>query len=735
MTHNLRVKMALLCGCALGTLGAAQPAWSAEATSAATTVGEVVVTAQRRAENLEDVPASISVVSGADIAKAGINSTQDLSRASPSVNIQFYGSFMQPAVRGVSSTGANVGDNSNVALYIDGVYQPMQQASLIDLPDVEQIEVLKGPQGALYGQNATGGAILVNSFAPSFTPTGKLSASYGNYDAVDLRGYVSGPITDYLAASLSGGYDNHKGFRKQVVTGQRDKGLDSETIRGKLLFKPADWAKATLTAYYTRRADSASYATFAINNNTFGKLFFPNLPAVTRADQYGTDPRVNSDTKEYGGSLRGEFTTDLGTLTALTGVTRTSNTYFYDADNSPANVFDGFQPHNTSRYFTQEVTFASRDFGPFSFLAGAFYLNGNEVAGSNTEPVTTGFHNPVTLMPAPPAPLPPSLTTVNKLDKEILAAYGELTWHASDKLTVTAGGRYSSETQHAFVSKFPGVADRTLVVERPGGGVTFNSFTPRVTVRYELAPQTNVYFSFNKGFKSGVINTAAITSPPVNPEKITAYEVGFKGRLMPTLSFSAAAFYYDYKDMQFVTFQPLSMLYLDQNAASSHIKGADFDVTWAATEQFTLTGSLALLHARFVKFPAAQVFVPTGFGDTAVTRDVSGQKMPRSPSASGSIAADYHVDTDMGRFGAHGSFYYNSGFGFSVSNRLYQDSYSTVNGEVSFAPAAVNGLRLVLWGKNLGNKAYLMSVLDDQLTDAGAYAEPRTFGVRAEYAF
>ena len=146
-------------------------------------------------------------------------------------------------------------------------------------------------------------------------------------------------------------------------------------------------------------------------------------------------------------------------------------------------------------------------------------------------------------------------------------------------------------------------------------------------------------------------------------------------------------------------------------------------------------GSLALLHARFVKFPAAQVFVPTGFGDTAVTRDVSGQKMPRSPSASGSIAADYHVDTDMGRFGAHGSFYYNSGFGFSVSNRLYQDSYSTVNGEVSFAPAAVNGLRLVLWGKNLGNKAYLMSVLDDQLTDAGAYAEPRTFGVRAEYAF
>lgn len=279
---NIAIRHGLLFGCAIGALGAAQSARCADASNAnpqaagqanAQTVQEIVVTAERREERLRDVPMSITAVTRDAIVKAGINNTEDLSRATPDINIQFYGSFLQPAIRGVSSTGAAVGDNSNVALYVDGVYQAVQQATLIDLPDISQIEVLKGPQGVLYGQNATGGAILVTSFSPSFTPTGRFSASYGNYDAVDLRGYASGPINDYLAASISGGYDEHEGFRTQVITGKRDRGLDSKIIRAKVLFKPTDRARITLTAYYSDRSDSATYATFPINDNTIGNLF------------------------------------------------------------------------------------------------------------------------------------------------------------------------------------------------------------------------------------------------------------------------------------------------------------------------------------------------------------------------------------------------------------------------------------------------------------------------------
>jgi iron complex outermembrane receptor protein len=465
---------------------------------------------------------------------------------------------------------------------------------------------------------------------------------------------------------------------------------------------------------------------------------------TANSNQYSTDPRTYSDTKEFGGSVRGEFTFDAGELTTISAVTDSSNTYFYDGDSSPANIFDGYQPHNTGDYFTQELDFVSRNFGPVSVSVGAFYLNGNEESGSNTQPVTEGFRSVVTLMPLPPSPLPPSFDTVNKVSKEIFAGYGQLVYRITDKLILTAGGRYSSETQHGYTSKFPGDPNPLQVVERPGGPVTFDSFTPSATLRYELTPKSNVYFSYNQGFKSGIIDTAAITQAPVRPETITAYEVGYKGHLLPNLSIDASIFHYDYKNMQFVIFEPLSGLYEDQNAASSRIQGADFNAVWTATPTFTLTANLAFLDAKFVKFPGAQIFVPSVFptaggnlliGDNAATADLSGHQMPRAPKTTGTIAGDYHLDTDMGRFAAYGSIYYNSGFGFEVSNRLWQSAYTTVNAEVSFAPNAIRGLRLVLWGKNLGDKAYLASVLDDQLTDAGAYAEPRTFGVRAEYAF
>ena len=611
MTSNkAHIRTLLLCGCAFGAWGLGVANARAADTSSSTTVGEVVVTAQRRSERLQDVPASISVVSRAAIAKAGINSTEDLSRASPSLNVQFYGSFMQPAIRGVSSTGAAVGDNSNVALYIDGVYQPMQQATLIDLPDVEQIEILKGPQGALYGQNATGGAILVNSFSPKFTPTARASISYGNYNAVDARAYVSGPINDYFAVSLTGGYDDHEGFRTQVVTGQRDLGLHSNTLRGKLLFKPSDSAKITLAAYYTRRSDSASYASFAINNNTYGNNFFLTpVPAVTNPHQYGTDPRANSDTKEFGGSLRGEFNVAGGTFTTISAITKSRNTYFYDADSSPANFYDGFQPHNTSDYFTQEVDYTSGNFGPFSASLGAFYLKGNEESGSPTLFVTTGLHFPVTLMPAPPTPAAPNHPGFQGVDKEIYAAYGELTYHVTDKLTLTAGGRYSSETQSGYYA----VPPSSVVFQYPLGPATWTKFTPRITARYQLTPTSNVYASYNQGFKSGVLYPSAdpITKP-VSPETISAYEIGYKGQILPNLSVNAALYHYDYTNMQFVIFEPLLLTYKDQNAASSSITGADIDAIWNVTHDFTLTANLAFLQAKFVKFPAAQIFLPTG---------------------------------------------------------------------------------------------------------------------------
>jgi iron complex outermembrane receptor protein len=713
-------------------MAAALLAGAAQAQSAneASKLEEIVVTAQRRAERLQDVPMSITALSADALQRAGIASTADLARASPSVNMPFYGGFLQPSIRGVSSTGANIGDNSNVALYIDGVYQPQQIATLIDLPDIEQVEILKGPQGALYGQNATGGAILVNSRAPSFTPTGYASASYGNYNDVNLRGFVSGPITDKIAFSLAGGFQQREGFRRHVITDQRDEGLNSKVVRGKVLFEPTDRIKLTLTGYYSDRSDSSAYAGFALNGNSTGYAFFPTAPKATDPKQFATDPGVFVRTESYGANLHGEFTLDAGTVNTITGYFRNQTKYLADADYSPINFARASTNDLHAHYFMQEANFVSRKFGPVSFLAGGFYLDGAEVF--NTSDFT------ITAPTLPPAPYSSTVLTFlpefGVLNKRVWAVYGDVTYDITDKLILTAGGRYTEERQEALANLwYLPLPARNTIVSFPGGPQTWSKFTPRVTLRYEITPTSNVYASWGKGFKSGLINTANFAQPPVNPERITSYEIGYKGRPVSNLTFNLALFSYDYTDLQVVAYAPPD--YINQNAASARIKGVDVDGSWVVTPDLTLSGAVSYLDAHYESFPAAQVFIPTGFGNNPVTEDLSGHRLLRAPKWTGNLSADYHHDTDIGRVSAFVAGYYNSGYGFEVSNRIRTGTFVTLDSELRFEPVQFQGLRLSLWGKNLTNKAYLSTFLVSQLADGVGYAAPRTFGVRAEYNF
>ena len=713
-------------GAALAQAGSASSTAAAAAAPEVADAGEILVTAQRRSERLQDVPMAITALSAETLTKTGVNNTAELAKAVPGVQMTFFGSFLQPAVRGVTSTGANLGENSNVAMYIDGVYQPQQIATLIDLPDVQQVEVLKGPQGALYGQNATGGAILVTSLPPSFTTSGMLSASYGNYNAVNVRGYVTGPISEGIAASISGGYQNRDGFRRNVVTGGRDKGLDAKVVRGKLLFQPSDAAKITVTGYYSDRLDSASYAGIALNNNSIGYALDPTAPKPTSPRQFSTLPGVFTHIKGWGGNVRGEYDTGAGTINSITALTRNRVTYLADADYSPFDFVRATANLN-GNYFTQELNFVSRDFGAISFLVGGFYLNGEEIF----------IHNRATIVPFPAA----STDQNARVSKEILAGYAEATLHATDRITLTAGGRYTRERQRAFSDQIAVNGVQTKFanqLEYPRDPVDFSKFTPRVTARYELAPRSNLFASVGRGFKSGVVNTTDFSIAPVKPEVITAYEGGYKGRLFGTLSLNVSGFLYNYKNLQAVAYQPGGGGYITLNAATARIKGIDFDASWAVTPELTLSGGGVILDAKYRSFPNAVSFIPTGFGHiTPPSRvDLSGQRLLRSPKFSGNLAANYEHDTTIGRFAAFGSLYHTSTFGLEYTNRIRQKGYTTADAELSFAPAGFEGLRLVLWGKNLGDKDYLASALiAGGSADGVSYAEPRTYGVRAEYKF
>lgn len=733
------MKRLLLLQSALAGLLVAPQAWAQakDGDEIADNAGDIVVTAQRRSERLQDVPMSITALSSEVLERAGVTNTTDIARVTPGVTMSFYGGFLQPAIRGITSTGANIGENSNVATYIDGVYQPQQIATLIDLPDVEQIEVLKGPQGALYGQNATGGAILISSKAPSFTPTGRFSASYGNYNDIQLRGYATGPLADSVAVSLAGSYQDRGGFRRHVVTGQRDQGLEAYVLRGKLLIEPSDSARITVTGFYSHRRDSANYAGFAINGNSIGyaadltglgipTIPVPASPRPTSAKQFSADPDVFTRIRSYGGNLRAEFDIAGGTLTSTTGYVNNNIRYLADVDGAAVRVAEARAEPLSGHYFVHDTSFASGAAGPLSFLVGAFYLKGQETFGAN---IFEGF------MPNLPPAAKVSLFKTNaygQVKKEIIAGYAELTLKATEQFTITAGGRYTRERQRTFSDTLQSVP-QGRIIEYPGDPVTFEKFTPRVTARYALADDLSAYASWGRGFKSGVVNTTDFTLDPVKPETIDAWEAGLKGRIVDGLRFNLAAFYYNYKNLQAVAYVPPN--YITQNAATARVKGIDFDFTWDVTPEFTLSGGGAFLDAHYVKFPNAAVFEPYGTGSLQVPTNLNGKPLLRSPDFSGNIAANYTVETGSGTFGAFASLYYNSGFGLELSNRIRQEAYATVDAELSFAPAGMDGLRFVIWGKNLTDHAIYATVLSSQLADVGSYAPPRTFGFRAEYAF
>ena len=711
---------AALAGLIISGGGAAHAQATADAEAK---VQEVVVTAQRRSERLEDVPMSITALSADTLRKAGVDNTSDLQRLTPGLTMSFYGNNLQPAIRGVTATGGNIGDNPSVAVYLDGIYQPQQIATLMDLPDVKQIEVLKGPQGTLYGENATGGAIIINTLTPSFTPTGRLSASYGNYNDVNLRGFVSGPITDSLAASLAAGYEDHDGFRRNVLTGQRDSGLDSKIVRGKLLYKPDDKIKLTLTGYLSDRKDSSQYAAFALNNNSIGYALFPTAPRVTSPDQFGTDQGVFSRVQAQGLSARGEFDLAPGTLNIVTSYQRNKITGVEDLDSSPVEFGQYIYGDLEAKDYVTEVTFVSRKFGRVSFVAGASYLHERD----EFKPGLFVLYTPA----LPPAPFVPSLVLpgLGEIIKQIGAGYAELNVDVTDKLVVTLGGRYTHEEQSAFSNSTTDPVVRPF----PHNPATWSNFSPRVTARYQLTPGQNLYASYTKGFKGGLINTANLQQSPVNPEIITAYEVGYKARLAGRLTFNISGFDYNYDNLQVVAYQAPN--YVTENAASSRGRGVDLDAQWAVTPQLTLSGGVSYLDAKYVSFPNAQGYQPTGFGNDPVILDLSGKTLLRSPKWSGNFTANYEVDVAAGNVGAYASLYFTDSYGLEPTSRIMQGAYQTLDAELFFSPAAAPQVRLSVWGKNLTDKAYLANALITNFSDSVSYAEPRTFGVRAEYNF
>jgi iron complex outermembrane receptor protein len=715
-----------------------------------TDTGDIIVTAQRRSERLRDVPISVTALNSETLSKAGVVSITDLNRVTPGLDIPIYFGFVQFAIRGISSTTAGLGDSSNVALYIDGVYQTTMPGQLQDLPDVAQVEVLKGPQGTLYGQNAVGGAINIRTFAPSFTLKGKATASYGNHNDRLFNAFVTGPLSDTIAVSLAGSYHRRDGFLKDLVHGGHDFGVATELVRGKILYKPNDNVSLTLTGYYSKTEDSTGFATSPINGNSLGYALATgyglNIPKPTNARQFAMSIDPVGWFTNWGTNLAGEFKTGLGTISTTTAYYGMREHSFQDPDMSVVNIgYSDF--HIKSKVFIQEVNFVSKPIGPVTLSGGMFYMHKRE--GYDPYQVFNITWAGLLGVPIPPAPTtgPGPGTTLfpsgglSVMKKDSWAGYFEANVKLTDNLTLTGGGRYSYESHKYFDTLFFGTP---LLANPDNPKAHFSNFSPKAVIRYRFDGGTNIYASYTQGFKSGFFPQTAFRDPEttpfneyrVNPEKIEAYEIGYKGRPLKGLSLNLAAFHYDYKDIQVFLYEPGAGGGIYQNAASARVNGGEFEAAWNVGHGLTLSAGATILDAHYVKFPHAAVLLPNpGGGNSTVDFNANGKQLIRAPKFSGNAMINYETDLPGGHFTAYLSGHYNSGYSYDPSGSLKQPKYGVLDSEISFSPKGIPGTRFVLWGRNLTDETYYAGFFSSVFGFGGLLAPPRTFGGRIEFSF
>jgi iron complex outermembrane receptor protein len=734
---------------ALLGLGAPLAAQAQQAPANVSTVGEVIVTAQRRSERLENVPMSVSAVSAETLSKSGILGLHDLGQTVPGLHINSTGFATQPTIRGITTVLTGIGFDNNVAIYVDGFYESGSTGINADLANIAGVEVLKGPQGTLYGRNATGGAILINTLDPAKTVEGNAEVSYGRYNDWYVKGYVSAPINDKMGFNLAV-YDHQSDgwYRRVSPTGQ-DLGpstpIRQEAVRAKYQARPTDDLTLTFGYNYTLVLDPTG--------DTFNVYRYSPLPTsiwrpgTETTTSWSFRPNNEQQTNEF--TLVALYKTPIGDLTSRTGYSSIQGTLNYDFDGAQADVFRGHDTGIREHVFQQAFDYNISAIPNTDLLVGLSLY---------TDFVDTG-HNLSYLNGAL------STDALSSLKDHAYAGYIDATYHFTDKLSVTGGGRYTQEYKSGCWTEYNGQGQ--LIVQPGCRKETFSRFTPRGVIRYELAPRTNVYASISQGFRSGTFNPSPQTSlaldSPVSPEKITAYEIGFK-TAQGRWRFDTAAFYYKYRDLQVSATVPNPVtgqgtIQTLANAKAAELYGLEGEVSAAVTDELQVRTGLALLHAEYTDFANA---VGTGF-NPATQRDVSnqtqdwtGKRMVRSPTVTFNIGSDYTHPLWNGELLLTGNLSYTSEYinqnastfyataagpggtvvvlNPSTAQRFVQPGYVILNLSIGWTDPSGHFTGRI-YANNVTNTKYRITDSGGSFGDYAMWGEPVNYGVRLGYKY
>ena len=687
-------------------------------------LADIIVTAQKRSENLQRVPIAITALAGAELTARGIQRTIELGQVAPGLNIRATNSSFQPTLRGIG-TSATFAENPT-ALYIDGVYIPQQVGALRDLNDIAQVAVLKGPQGTLFGRNATAGVIQITTRTPSQAFHAEVGAEIDNYETIRTDAYVTGGLAPSVAVSLSAQYAKQLiGWGHNYSTNADAGYIDHRvSVRGKLLFTPSNTTTVTLIGEYFNEANIGN----SVQPYRGTTLSYPGFgPVTSRYDTYA-NPENSLRVRGHSASLTLEQGLGFAKLTSISSTRYVNGANVFDTDATANNLFLLTIPNQPSRSYTEELQLASQGTSRFNWVLGGFYIH-NYVS---TRPLNFTLRPPFT-------PVPAQRVDDFTQTTESFAGFGQATLEFLPATRLTLGARYTTETRSLagterltvllpIPQRPPTVIDTSIKANKP---------TFRVALDHQFGPTLLAYASFNTGFKSGGYAQLSPTNPAYQPETVRAYEMGFKSELFDRqLRFNMAAFYDDYTNIQVTAVDPNTNTQSVNNGAKARIYGADIDFQARLAPGLQVSGGLELLHARFVKFDNAQISTPKVTGGAIISRgSAAGKHLPLSQDFAGNLALDY--DTKLAGAGLHfnvtGS--YQGQYYFEPDNVVRQPAYVTLNTSLEVKLPG-NQVSVMAWGRNL---------LDNQVISFGSatvngytaqfYAPPRTYGATVRFRF
>lgn len=727
-------------------------------------IEEIMVSATKRNESLQDVPVAVTAFSQAELDLRGFGNLDGIQQAAPNLNFSVQSAGQNVArvtLRGIGTETLIGGGDPGVALHIDGVYVGRNSVAAGDIFDVERVEVLRGPQGTLYGRNATGGSVNIITKRPTKELEGSADITYGNYDALRVRGTLNVPIDDHFSARITAYSDTHEGYYNNLFEQGRDPGdKDAQGGRVQLLWTGDSGAEVLLRAYYNKYGGVGPGSRYLGDDITTGNGYpaayligvrdngAPLIgPAFTTGLTTSGEPLLDNptgfrdirqDTPEFldqvikGVDLEASFNiTDTILMKSITSYQSNDNEILVDADNSELPL-ETRQRDNTAEQFTQELNFFSQTDSPLQWIGGLYFYK---------EKLTELFE---TLVPTGVIEGATGARQFRDATHELTsyAIFGQVSYDITEDLTLTGGLRHTWDDK-TQTRNSGGNLDLVSGVRFMGGGatgglppsvgdVTFSEFTYKVSLDYSVTEDNLLFASYSRGYKTGGFdfNGGALVGDaqvPYNPEFVDAFEIGSKNKFFDNRALlNLTAFYYDYKDLQ--VFRLTGDGPLTDNAAQSTIWGIEAEAKFAATEFLNFDASLGYLSSEYDEYIVERPFL----------QDFAGNQLNYAPEWTAHFGAEYSqpIGEDMLIARVDWSWRAETFFDRGNTELDTQEAYSIVNlrlrydAETWFAD---------LYGNNVLDKEYVVGQLINPPFACGCrtvnLGAPRTYGVTVGLRF